>query len=660
METQTSLNSELGGSQNYGKNPRRKWIMIGVAVIVVLGAGIAVAERPTASAAAIPPSDLYQVHSLASAKTIATEGTVQSTSQINLSFQGQAGGRVTAVKVGVGDYVKAGQVIATLDDSATKNALQQAESALAQAEAGVAQAQGNVAQAQGGVAQSQAGLVKATEGPTTATVQVANSNVQKAQAALTAAEQQYKDQQAAYNDRSVAYQQLVAAQNAAQEAKTALDTAQADQQTQVDAAQQALTAAQNNLQTAQTNLASAQQKDGDITEQQVQTAYQNYQTALSRFDGYQSEFGDANNPYASQMQNYEEVYQGLDQGYTELQSDQTAYNSAVATVAQAQSQLTAAQNGLSSAQSQYDAAEKALQTAQATYNDRTAAKQALDSAQSQVQQAKAALTNAQAAYNQTVQPSDKGTLDAAQASIQTSQAGVKTADAGVQAADAQVKSAEAAVSNAELNESYMTLKAPVSGVITAKNIQPGDTVSGGQTAFVMDVQQLQVALPISESQMPYVHQGQKVSLSVPEIPGKTFTATIFEIDPTPIQGNGTSYQALATLDNPPQALKSGMTGPVTIDVSGDEETMVVPSIALHTVNGQQGVYVYDPAAAKTKAAESEAATLGLPQNVMFQPVTVSGQNAYQDEVTAGLKDGDKIVLGEGAFLVGDNGTEDQS
>lgn len=657
MDTQTSLNSEIGLGNNSGKNPRRKWILAGIAVIVVLGVGIGIAERPSASAAEIPPSDLYQVHSLASKKTISTEGTVQSASEVNLSFQGQ-GGKVTSVKVKVGDHVKAGQVIATLDDSATKNAVQQAQSALDQAEAGVSQAEGNVAQAQGNVAEAQAGLVKATEGATPATKSVAESNVEKAQAALTAAQQQYKDQQAAYNDRTTAYQQLVAAQNAAQEAKAALDTAQANQQSQIDAAQQALTAAQNNLQTAETNLQSAKQKDGNITEQQVEQAYQNYQEALSHFNSYQSTYGDANNPYASELQNYESIYEGLNQGYTELQSDQTAYNSAVAAVAQAKAQLTSAQNGISTAQAQYDAAEKALQTAQSTYNDRTAAKQALDAAQSQVQQAKAALANAQAAYKQTVEPADKGTVDSAKAGIQTSQAGVKTADAGVQAAEAQVKSAQAALNNAELNESYMTLRAPVSGVITDKNIQPGDTVSPGQTAFVLDVQQMQVALPISESQMPYVHQGQKVTFTVPEIPNKTFTATIFQVDPTPIEGNGGSYQALATVDNPTSNLKSGMTGPVSIDVSGQQDTMVVPAIAIHNENGQQGVYLYNPKA--TKSEKAQASQLGLPENVIFQPVSVQSEGGYQAEVTSGLNDGDKVVLGEGAFLVGNNGTVDES
>lgn len=628
MEGQTPLGNEMPINTGGGKSRKGRWIGIGVAVIVVLGVGAVVVARPQA-ATGIQPNNLYQVKSAATQKSVTTVGSVQSTSEVNLAFQGQ-GGRVKSVHVKVGDKVKAGQVIATLDDSTTKTQLQQAKAGLAQA--------------QGALAQAQAGVVKTTEGPTSATVSVAQSNVNKAKTALASAQKQYQDQLSAYNDRTVAKQQLTQAQNAYQQAKTALQTAQQNQQQGVQAAQQKLQADQNNLQTLKTNLDRAKSNYGTITKQQVDKAYQNYQTALSHFDSFQNGSYAGTNPYAAELKNDQSIWQGYNQGYTDLQNAQNAYDQGQAAVQNDQSALTQAKNGVSQDQSQYDAAKKALASAQATYNDRTQAKQALDAAKTQVDQAQAAVKEAQAAYQQTVQPPDKGSLDSANAAVQTAQAQVQTAQAQVQAA--------------QLQESYMTLKAPVAGTITTKNIQVGDQVSGGQPAFVLDVHQLQVNLPVSESQLPLVHTGDAVKLTVPENPGETFSGKVFQIDPTPIQGNGSSYKVEATIQDPKHHLQPGMTGNATIELSNAKSSVIVPSIALHTVNGRQGVYVYDTSA-KSKAnttKSSNTAGLSLPPNVIFKPVVISSQGPYQDEISSGLKSGDKIVLGQGSFLVGANGT----
>lgn len=633
MEGQTPLDNGPEINTGGGKTGKGKWIGIGIAVIVVLG-GVGVAMARPKAATGIQSSNLYKVKSAATQKTIKTVGTVQSKSEVNLAFQGQ-GGRVTSVKVKVGDKVKAGQVVATLDDSSTQAQLQQAEAGLSQA--------------QGALAQAQAGVVKTTEGPTSATVSVAQSNVNKAKTALAAAQKQYQDQLTAYNDRTVAKEQLTQAQNAYQQAKTALQTAQQNQQQAVQAAQKKLKADQNNLQTLKSNLDQAKSNYGNITKKQVDQAYQKYQTALNRFKSFQNGSFSGPNPYEVQMKNYQAVWQSDNQGYTALQNAQNAYNQGEALVQNDQSALTQAQNGVSQAQAQFDAAKKALASAQATYNDRTQAKQALDAAKTQVNQAKAALKEAQASYQQTVQPPDKGSVASANAAVQTAQAQVKTAQAQVKAA--------------KLQESYMTLRAPVAGIITTKNIQVGDQVSPGQPAFVLDVHQLQVNLPVSESQLPLVHNGDTVQVTVPEDPGQTFTGKVFQIDPTPIQGNGSSFKVEATIQDPKHQLKPGMTGHTTIHLSNSKNAVIVPAIAMHTVNGQQGVYLYDTSTksnAKVSNSTTNVAGMSLPPHVIFKRVVVSSQGPYQDEVSSGLKNGDKILLGQGSFLVGSNGTIQQN
>ncbi|MCL6636770.1 MAG: efflux RND transporter periplasmic adaptor subunit [Alicyclobacillus sp.] len=659
METGTVV--EQSAPLTPGPKRRKTWLA-GVAVLVVLGVGAAVVARSLQASPAIPASNLYKVEYAAAQTEIQTQGTIESESEINLSFQG-SGGKIVQLNAKVGDHVHAGQLLAAVDDSAQR-------AQLAAAQAAEAQAEGNLAAAQ-------ARLVQVTEGPTQATVAVAQSNVDKAKAALAAAQQQYQDQKALYDDRTAAYQQVVAAQNAVNQAKAALDMAQQNQSANIQAAQSELSAAQQQLATAQQNYQQAQQQYGNITEDQVKQAYQDYLNALASYQSYQKNGFAGPNPYAGVLQSTLNVYQGLNTGYTALQQAQQAYTSAQAAVAKAQSDLTSAQNAVSTAQAQYDAAQKNLEVAQQVYNDRTQAKTALDNAASAVQQAEAALKNAQAAYQQTVQPPDQGSLQAAQAGVQTAQAGVQTAQAQLQAA--------------QVAEDNTQLKAPADGVITQKLHDAGDVVAPNQPVFVLDVKQLQVNVQVSETQVHFVHPGDTLTMTVPQLPGVTLTGKVFEVYPTPEPGNPSTYDVKATLNDPSGQAKPGMTGQVTLHVGNQDKVILLPTMALYTVNGQTGVFVVSrkgsagaPGQASNSAAAngpqpgagenatgnltvspafaggsqgsgaagSQVRVLNLPPGVVFRPVTVSSWGTFESVISSGLQPGDEVLLGESKFVAG--------
>ena len=175
----------------------------------------------------------------------------------------------------------------------------------------------------------------------------------------------------------------------------------------------------------------------------------------------------------------------------------------------------------------------------------------------------------------------------------------------------------------------MTLRSPVSGIVAAKNIEVGDTVQPGQTAFVIDTQVYEIVFPVSVDQLGDVHDGQQVTMTVPGITS-TLHATIFRVDPTPIQNNGDSYEVEAIVNQPPANLKNGMTGQVTISLGEVKSQFVIPSIAIQSWNGQEGVFVYRPNA---QSSEANAQSSGLPPHVEFVPVSYTPVNGYQDVVT---------------------------
>ncbi|MCL6637870.1 MAG: efflux RND transporter periplasmic adaptor subunit [Alicyclobacillus sp.] len=553
----------------------RKWVAGGAAVVLVLGAGLVAYERTRSSTTAISASNIYKVSYGTVVQTISASGTIQPKTTVNLSFVGGSGVLKT-LNVKVGDKVKAGQVLATLDDSNAQIQLQQAKA--------------NMVQAQANLAQAQAKLAQTTEGPTPGDLAAAQANVAKAEAALKGAQQQYEDQLALFNDPTQTQQQLISAQNQVNQAKAALDAAianqqntQANQQAQLQSDQAKLQQDQANLATAQQNLQMAQQQYGNITQQQVQEAYQNYQNALASYQSWQQKGYPGNNPYSTVLSTTQTIYNSLNNGYNTLQQAQQAYNQAAAQVAQDNAQIAKDQtndnSSVQQAQAQYDAAVKNLQAVQAAINDKTQQKQQLDSLQNQVVQAQANLQSAQAALQQLQQPPDPATVQQAQAAVQSAEAGVTTAQAQLQ--------------TAEINEANTVLKAPIDGVITATNFNPGENVSGAVVAMQdSDQQDLQINIQVPQSNIGSIRPDDAVTVTVPAYPNKTYSGKVLQVYPTPqVVQNVTEYTVIASVDNSSGDLKPGMSANVSIQTAEADHVLTVPAISLVQIGSVEGVLV---------------------------------------------------------------------
>ena len=76
------------------------------------------------------------------------------------------------------------------------------------------------------------------------------------------------------------------------------------------------------------------------------------------------------------------------------------------------------------------------------------------------------------------------------------------------------------------------ITADVSGIITAKKVDLGDYVNRGTPIYeIADLSSLWVLFDVYESDMPWIKVGDKISYTVPSIPGKTFEGKISFIDP---------------------------------------------------------------------------------------------------------------------------------
>jgi len=229
----------------------------------------------------------------------------------------------------------------------------------------------------------------------------------------------------------------------------------------------------------------------------------------------------------------------------------------------ADAQLLGAQASLAMAQSTYEQAQTAdLAYAQANIDkskanselakaDLARYKPLLDKAEISQQQYDAAKANADATASSLKADQEKlsqaqRNIDIAKAQVAAAQARVEQAKAGVasahadtkqvnmRAADAQGKAAKvqemrAAVEAATLNLSYTQLVAPVDGVVTHKQVEPGQIVQQGQGLMVVvPLQDVWVTANFKETQLRNMKPGQKAEVHV-DTYGKTFEGHVDSI-----------------------------------------------------------------------------------------------------------------------------------
>lgn len=185
-------------------------------------------------------------------------------------------------------------------------------------------------------------------------------------------------------------------------------------------------------------------------------------------------------------------------------------------------------------------------------------------------------------------------LDKAEASSSPSQQTTALAQARAQLAGAQQTfSADQAAVN------QLTITAPFAGQVVALNNSP--TAAGGKLLTVANTQ-YDVEVPVPETQITEVHIGQQVNATLPAFPGRSFAGTISAIAPVGDYTNGvSSFLVTATL-NHPAAVRDGMSAEVNIVVQTVRNQLIVPLAAIHYKNSRAFVLVLTAAGKPRRVA----------------------------------------------------------
>jgi membrane fusion protein (multidrug efflux system) len=133
-------------------------------------------------------------------------------------------------------------------------------------------------------------------------------------------------------------------------------------------------------------------------------------------------------------------------------------------------------------------------------------------------------------------------------------------------------------------ESFKSIVAPFNGTVTARRTDVGDLISvnsdSSQELFtVADTTHMRLYVPIPQVDAGGIKPGMKVTLSVPEYPGRTFEATLLGNSGAINQTSG-SMLAQFEANNVDGALKPGDYADVKLALETNPHLVSVPASAL--------------------------------------------------------------------------------
>ena len=532
-------------------------ILLILAVLQFTGALAALESSIPGLAPAAPTYQTTAVTRGAVSVNVVATGPVTAVSQLPLTFK--SSGKLADVKVKVGDQVKQGQELATLDTTDLKVSLDQAKASLAQAQANLDKVQAGTTDTAKAVAQTSVDNAKSSAADAKANIATVQSSTAK---------------------------DIVAAQASANSSATALATAQSALAAAVDQQAKSLASDQVAIANAQRSLDSATAviaANGPIRLQAVEKSKDDlYAAQISR----DAACGRGNTP-TCQAANASiagsETALSTAQAQIPLAQKQDAQ-----TLAQAKSTLDSAQVALASDQSKLAAsvtsAQNAVKQAQASLQSAQ-----IGVAQSQIK-AGASVQSAQTSANQAA-----GSTNAAQASYQQTVATPLPAD--INSAKAQVANAQASLDQAQANFDAATLTSPIDATVAAINGTIGALISGGAsnsagtatTAYttgglitLLSLNNLEVIAQVNEADIGKIKVDNLVNFTVAAFPNKQFSGKVFSIQPTgTVTSNVVNYNVISTIQSAPDAaLYPGMTATATITADQRTGALLVPNTAI--------------------------------------------------------------------------------
>ena len=190
-------------------------------------------------------------------------------------------------------------------------------------------------------------------------------------------------------------------------------------------------------------------------------------------------------------------------------------------------------------------------------------------------------------------------------------------------AKTQLDVAEYALSN--LNENTI-LVAPISGIVTARNYDPGDVAMQLPILTIESINPVKVKVNVSESYYSMVTRGMPVEVQVDALGSELFQGNVSLIHPT-IDPVSHTFTVEIAVPNNDQRLRPGMFARVRMNFGTNERPLLSDNAVLKQV-GSNDRYVFLEESGKA----------------VYTPVELGVRIDDKYEILSGLKAGDKVIV----------------
>ncbi len=180
---------------------------------------------------------------------------------------------------------------------------------------------------------------------------------------------------------------------------------------------------------------------------------------------------------------------------------------------------------------------------------------------------------------------------------------------------------------------YLQIRAPFTGVVTKRFVDPGALVqtaatSNTQATPIVEIQDpsvLRVQTHVPEQDVPHVTPGRTATLAVDALPGRVFESTInrhsFSEDP-----ETRTMLVEFRVDNRSQQLRPGMFAHITLNLERHENALTIPSTAV--IPDKKGAHIFISADHKAKKVSPE----------------VGADDGINTEIVSGIKPSDLVLI----------------
>jgi membrane fusion protein (multidrug efflux system) len=201
----------------------------------------------------------------------------------------------------------------------------------------------------------------------------------------------------------------------------------------------------------------------------------------------------------------------------------------------------------------------------------------------------------------------------------------------------------------------MTIRSPISGIVTQRNIQKGQLVTSGTPAFsVVDPDSYTVTIHPPEKDLQRLHNDQAANITIDALSGKEFVAHVRRINPAVDPVSGTVKVVLDFDPSIRRELRDSAFARVKLVLDTRKNILLVPKDAIVEENARRYVFTVEEAPAELVKLDTSALndqekdTLdGVPKEIPAPAADEPRRVAKRVEVQTGFEDSNSVEVTEG-------------